>query len=205
MDAAAHYRHLLSLGRDEFLAAAAPGVLVRHRLDAPDPAVTGTRTLTMDEDEAGEPEAGELVDERSESRAGRSPDWIDETMPHGKLSPESADMELYPLVKKPGASFPDRITIGRTPNNDVAIGEHSVSRLHAYVRGAPGARASGPGGWVVADAGSKNGSWLDDVPLEPRREVALAPGAVLRLGDVILTFYRSADLFDLLGDDHGRR
>lgn len=212
MDAAAHYRHLLSLGRDEFLAAAAPGVLVRHRLDDPDPAVAGTRTLTMDEDDLGEPD-DEAIDERSESwggapagfagGAGRSPDVIDETMPHGKLPPEAADMELYPLVKKPGASFPDRITIGRTPNNDIALGEHSVSRLHAYVRGAPGPR---PGaGWVVADAGSKNGSWLDDMPLEPRREVALAPGAVLRLGDVILTFYRSAELFDLLGDDHGRR
>ena len=29
MDAAAHYRHLLGLGREEFLAAAAPAVLVR--------------------------------------------------------------------------------------------------------------------------------------------------------------------------------
>src|SRR5882762_9156908 len=122
MDAAAHYHHLVSLGRDEFLAAAAPGVLVRRRVDAPDPAVTGTRTLTLDDD------LGELVDE---------------TMPPGEFGPEPAALELYPLVKKPGASFPDRITIGRTPNNDVVIAEHSVSRLHAYVRGLPGARAPG--------------------------------------------------------------
>jgi len=72
-----------------------------------------------------------------------------------------------------------------------------VSRLHAYVRQAHG--------WVVADAGSKNGSWLDDVALEPRRETALSPRAVLRLGNVRLTFYRSEELFDLLGGDHGRR
>ncbi|HEX4422162.1 MAG TPA: FHA domain-containing protein [Kofleriaceae bacterium] len=188
MDAAAHYRHLLSLGRDEFLAAAAPAVLVRHRADDQDPAVTGAQTLTMD---------GDGLDDDAD--AGRA-DAADETLPHSKLTPDDSDLELYPLAKKPGASFPDRITIGRTPNNDVVIAEHSVSRLHAYVRQIPAAR-----GWVVADGGSKNGSWLDDAPLDPRREVALPAGSVVRLGDVILTFYPSADLFDLLGDDHDRR
>jgi hypothetical protein len=177
MDAAAHYRHLLSLGRDEFLAAAAPAVLARYRRSDSDPTATGTKTLILDEEELGE--------------------TVDETMPHGRFTPEPAEMELYPLAKKPGASFRDRITIGRTTNNDVVIADHSVSRLHAYVRQA--------GGWVVADAGSKNGSWLDESRLDPRREVPLPPGAVVRFGDVVLTFYRSADLFDLLGDDHGRR
>lgn len=176
MDAAAHYRHLLALGREEFLAAAAPAVLVRYRAHAPDPAhAPATLTMTIDED------FGEAVDE---------------TMPHGKFTPEPVEMELHPLAKKPGASFRDRITIGRTGNNDVVIADHSVSRLHAYVRQADG--------WVVADAGSKNGSWLDEVQLEPRRETPLSPGSVLRLGDVRLTFYRAEDLFDLLGGDHGR-
>jgi hypothetical protein len=174
MDAAAHYRHLLSLGRDEFLATAAPVVLVRHRVDAPD-GDAGMLTVTIE--------------------AGR----LDETSPVGKLAAEGTDLELYPLVKKPGASFPDRITIGRTPNNDVVIADHSVSRLHAY------ARPAGEPGWVIADAGSKNGSWLDDAPLEPRREVELPPGGVIKLGDVMLTFYRSCDLFDLLGEAHDRR
>jgi pSer/pThr/pTyr-binding forkhead associated (FHA) protein len=123
---------------------------------------------------------------------------VDETLPHGKFTAEPVEMELYPLAKKPGASFRDRITIGRTTNNDVVIADPSVSRLHAYVRQAEEA-------WVVTDAGSKNGSWLDAAPLEPRRETALPPRSVLRLGDVLLTFYRSEELFDLLGDDHGRR
>src|SRR5215813_1822023 len=129
MDAAAHYRHLLGLRRDEFLTAAAPAVLLRFRAHAPDPGPgPGTLTLTIDED------LGEAVDE---------------TMPHGKFTSEPVEMELYPLAKKPGASFPDRITIGRTTNNDVVIADPSVSRLHAYVRRVGEA-------WVVADAGSKN-------------------------------------------------
>lgn len=177
MDAVAHYRHLLALGREEFLAAAAPAALVRYRAHAPDPGPAGLVTLTTTIDE-------DFVD------------VVDETMPHGRLTSEP-EMELYPLAKKPGASFPDRITIGRTDNNDVVVADHSVSRLHAYVRQAAG--------WVVADAGSKNGSWLDNVALEPRREMPLVSRAVLRLGDVRLTFYRSEELYDLLGGDHGGR
>jgi hypothetical protein len=176
MDAAAHYRHLLTLGRDEFLASAAPAVLVRFRLRRPDLNVTGTRTLTFDQS------FHETVD------TGAS---------EGRPPAEAAEMELYPLAKKVGASFRDRITIGRIDNNDVVIADPSVSRLHAYVRH--------ENGWVVADAGSKNGTWVGVEPLEARREALLPPGTVVRFGDVLLTFYRSLDLFALFGGDHGGR
>jgi len=170
MDAAAHYRHLVTLGREEFLAAAAPAVLLRYRLRA---APAATLTLAVDELET-----------------------IDQDLQQARIGSGRTELEVYPLAKKPGASFPDRITIGRTTNNDVVIADHSVSRLHAYVRASDG--------WLVADAGSKNGSWLGNDALEPRREVALPPGAALRLGDVRLTFYRAQELFDVLGGDHGR-
>ena len=173
MDAAAHYRQLLTLGRDEFLAAAAAAVLVRRRA-TPDPA-TPVIVLNADHD------IRETVDGR---------------LSHGKLTDGATEMELYPLAKKSGASFPDRITIGRMPNNDVVISDPSVSRLHAYVKPAEI--------WLVSDAGSKNGSWLNEQWLDPRREVSLPPGSVLRLGDVRFTFYLSRDLFDLHGGDHGR-
>jgi hypothetical protein len=168
MDAAAHYRHLLQLGRDEFLAASAPAALVRHHRLARDSGDSGD-TVTIDEATA------------------------DETMPHTRQpARDDDDVEVYPLAKKPGASFPDRITIGRTSNNDVVIADHSVSRLHAYVR-------RDGNGWVVADAGSKNGSWLRGDALEPRRERPIPSRALLRIGDVDLTFYIAADLFTALG------
>lgn len=167
MDAAAHYRQLLQLGRDEFLAAAAPAALVRYKLDSEDPAAAGVTTLSLDEE-------------------------IEETLPHGRVVLEDVDLQIFPLSKKPGASFPDRITIGRTTNNDVVIADTSVSRLHAYVR-RDGAN------WVVADAGSKNGSWLRGETLEPRKERPLPSRALLRLGDVELTFYSALDLYAALG------
>jgi hypothetical protein len=99
----------------------------------------------------------------------------------------SADQEVGS-----GAAFPDRITIGRTPNNDVVINDTSISRLHAYVK-----RASDQ--WIVADAGSKNGSSLRGAPLEARREQPLPSRAQLKLSDVDLTFYLAADLYAALG------
>ena len=171
MDASAHYRHLISLGKDEFLTAAAAAAFVRYRSEESprDSGLESGRTLTLDHDGTG-----------------------DETLPHGKFSVSDIDLEVYPLVKKPGASFPDRITLGRTANNDVVVNDHSVSRLHAYVRAHGGA-------WVVADAGSKNGSWLRGETLEPRRERPMTSRTVLRIGDVDLTFYVAADLFAVLG------
>ena len=118
---------------------------------------------------------------------------VEETMPIGKVTlGDVVNMEIYPLVKKAGASFPDRITIGRTSNNDIVVADASISRLHAYVR-RDGKQ------WVVADGGSKNGSWLKGSTLEARRERPLESRSVLRIGDVDLTFYLAADLYSVLG------
>lgn len=180
MDATAHYRQLVQLGREEFLAAAAPAALVQFRMA--DDLVDGARSLS-----------GQTVGSALPVGAG----GIDETLPHdpraGTHPPAGTeDLAIYPLAKKAGASFPDRITLGRTPNNDLAIADPSVSRLHAYVKQVGG-------GWVVADAGSKNGSWLDDAALEPRKERTLTSKALLRVGDIDLTFFLAADLYAVLG------
>jgi pSer/pThr/pTyr-binding forkhead associated (FHA) protein len=172
VDAAGHYRKLLQLGRDEFLASAAPAVLVRFRRGDADLDEPGSTTATVDDARPGS--------------------HNEDTMPFGKDMPLDVDLEIFPLAKKSGASFPDRITIGRTANNDVVIADPSVSRLHAYIK------RSGQA-WSVTDAGSKNGSWLRGIALEPRKELALPPSAVLRFGEVDVTFYLARDLFAVLG------
>ena len=169
MDAAAQYRQLLQLGREEFLAAAAPAALVRYRSEVSDDTPwPSAATLSIDEE-------------------------IEETLPHGReWLPEDVSFELYPVAKKPGASFPDRITIGRVGNNDIVIPDPSISRLHAYVR-RDGDR------WLVADAGSKNGTWLAGAALEARREQALPSKSILQLGELHVTFYAAPDLYAALG------
>jgi hypothetical protein len=171
VDATAHYRHLIALGREGFLASSAPAALVRYRGSEGD-LDDGGATPMLDQDD----------------------DTHEETLPHRKDVPEGGGtlVEVYPLTKKPGASFPDRITIGRTANNDIVIVDNSVSRFHAYVR-------LDDKQWIVADAGSKNGSWLSASSLAARKERKLSSKSILRIGDVDLTFYLAPDLYAALG------
>ena len=57
-----------------------------------------------------------------------------------------------------------------------------VSRHHAEVL------PTGQGGWWVRDLGSKNGTWLNELPLSGLLGNALEDGDALRLGDLGLQF-----------------
>jgi hypothetical protein len=167
VDAADHYAQLARLGLDAFVSSAAPAALIRRRPT-----------------EGGSPDDADpdlSVDLESETMVG----------PALGFKRREAAVEIFPLSKKAGASFPDMITIGRTPNNDVVLRDATVSRLHAFFR-------QRDDRWIVADAGSKNGSRLDGIPLEPRKEKPVASGQLVRIGDLELTFYTAADLFRVL-------
>ena len=166
MDQAERYLQLALLGRSAFLASAAPAALVRRRAD-------GSET-----DSDSRPAVDEEVDTLVAPVLGR------------RRGPRG--VEVYPLAKKPGASFADMITVGRTPNNDIVLRDVTVSRFHAYFR-------QRGDKWIVADAGSKNGSELEGVPLEARKERELASGVAIRIGDFELTFYSSNELYGVLG------
>jgi hypothetical protein len=164
VDATAHYRQLAQLGRAQFLAAAAPAVLLRKRGPTPPPDFEGLETGTYDEPHM----------------PGEAPEVVGD------------DFDIIPLVKKPNASFGDRITVGRIANNDVVLGHHTVSRLHVYFKHRDGA-------WYVADAGSKNGTSLRDEELIARKEMPIAAGDHLWIGDVELVFETATSLYPLLG------
>ncbi|HVK74501.1 MAG TPA: FHA domain-containing protein [Kofleriaceae bacterium] len=166
MDQAERYLQLALLGRSAFLASSAPAALVRRRAEG------------QDTDSDSRPSIDEEVDTLVAPVLGR------------RRGPRG--VEVYPLAKKPGASFADMITIGRTPNNDVVLRDVTISRFHAYFR-------QRGDKWIVADAGSKNGSEMAGDPLEPRKERELTSGTALRIGDLELTFYTAADLFGVLG------
>lgn len=166
MDQAERYLQLALLGRSAFLTSAAPAALVRRRADA------------GEGDSDSRPAVDEDVDTLVAPVLGR------------RRGPRG--VEVYPLAKKPGASFADMITVGRTPNNDVVLRDVTVSRFHAYFR-QRGEK------WIMADAGSKNGSELEGAPLEARKERDLASGSALRIGDFDLTFYLASELYGVLG------
>ena len=85
-----------------------------------------------------------------------------------------------PLRKRAGAgkAFSERISVGRARNNDVVLRHESVSKFHAWLR------RDDNDVFYVADAGSRNGSFVNGEAIEGGAPVALTAGDALRFGNV---------------------
>lgn len=94
-------------------------------------------------------------------------------MPYLKLL-HAKDPQVYVLSR-------DATTLGRSGEVDIAIrGDRGVSKLHARIE----TEASG---YVIADLGSRNGTYVNDHPVggEP---APLLPGDHIRIGQTVLAF-----------------
>jgi hypothetical protein len=100
---------------------------------------------------------------------------------------------VFPVLKSRTNAFGRGITVGRTGNNDVVLDDGSVSRFHAWF-----ARVEGQEGFLLTDAGSKNGSWVGGARLTPRKAVPVQDGARLRFGQVEVAFYTASSFVRML-------
>ncbi|RKH06144.1 FHA domain-containing protein [Corallococcus sp. CA053C] len=100
---------------------------------------------------------------------------------------------VFPLLKSQGNAFGRGITVGRTGNNDVVLDDGSVSRFHAWF-----SRDAGEAGFLLTDAGSKNGSYVAGGRLLARKPVPLEDGMRVRFGQVEVTFYTAGGFTRLL-------
>lgn len=96
---------------------------------------------------------------------------------------------IVPVAKRPGSNaFATMVTIGRAGNNDVVLQHSSVSKFHAYLRHMGSS-------WTVSDAGSRNGTLLDERKLPPERSFPLHSGAKIVLSEAVsLEFLLPGDL-----------
>jgi hypothetical protein len=76
-------------------------------------------------------------------------------------------------VAKVQPQFPSMITVGRTQNNDIVVPDTAISKFHAFFR---------LDGKIVelADAGSRNGTFVGMQRLAPKQPVRLKAGDHLR-------------------------
>ena len=89
-----------------------------------------------------------------------------------------------------GQRYPLRtavVNVGRADYNDIVIPEGSVSTNHAKIQRREGI-------WVLVDLDSTNGTMVDGERVD--EEVPLAPGALLRFGDVQCVFEPTDDTVD---------
>ena len=87
----------------------------------------------------------------------------------------------------------ERITLGKSLQNDLVIDDEIVSRLHAVFE-------HYPSGWAIRDLGSRNGTFINGDRLIGER--ALRPDDEIRLGDARLVF-RSDTASDTPSATHG--
>ncbi len=91
----------------------------------------------------------------------------------GSLTPDERPDSVYPLLDA-------ECTIGRTPDNALAVPDGSVSSKHARV-------VRTDDGFVIEDLKSRNGTFVNGERVtEGQRK--LSDGDLIRLGKVILTF-----------------
>jgi pSer/pThr/pTyr-binding forkhead associated (FHA) protein len=69
------------------------------------------------------------------------------------------------------------LSLGRTWESDLTVNDYTVSRVHARMRPAP----SRFGFWLE-DLGSTNGTWVNEVELEPHQRVLVQTQDNLRFG-----------------------
>jgi hypothetical protein len=96
--------------------------------------------------------------------------------------------EALALALEGHPETPDRVRLGRAPECEIVINDGTLSGVHLlFMR-------ESAGGWTVRDGGSRNGTWLDGVRLEPGQPRALVSGARLQAGQVGLTFYAPEEM-----------
>lgn len=170
----------LSLGEAQFVA--------RH----PDPALV---IATPGEGATrGDPMAwlGKTV--ADEEGLDRSPGLADTALtpsPEVDLAAASARAAAFFARKAAGQTnlFPDMITIGRVPNNDIVLAFPTVSKVHAYLR-----REGDT--WLLHDNRATNGTFVAQRRLAPGGSHPLEDGGLIHIGpSLTLTFLLPASLF----------
>lgn len=101
---------------------------------------------------------------------------------------------VVPLKKRKGADrpFAERIFVGRAYSNDVVLRHRSVSKTHVWFE------CDSEGRFVLADAGSKNGTQLNGEPLNPRETRVLEQGDRVTFGKIESTYTQPATLWEII-------
>jgi hypothetical protein len=124
-----------------------------------------------------EEELGELVADLPAAGRGRGPRFARARDTLARLwrrpERETPAVEIEVLLPRSAGA----LTLGRSQDCDVVMGEETVSRLHAELLHGEDDE------WTIRDLGSTNGTWLNGARI---REARVFRGDVLRLGGLRL-------------------
>ncbi|MFT3835838.1 MAG: FHA domain-containing protein [Myxococcaceae bacterium] len=114
---------------------------------------------------------------------------------YGSVSraPAPGETLVFELRKVAGTNNPFAmgVTVGRIDQNDIGIEDGSVSRFHAYFQ-------QTPVGWVICDAESKNGTFVNGRLLVASQKTPVPDGAKVKFGEVEMRFMLPKSFADWL-------
>jgi hypothetical protein len=114
----------------------------------------------------------------SKQTQGESTKVVSYDMPLGGVS------FLSPVRKRQTDPKDPQIYLGRAPDNDMVVPVATVSSRHASFL-APTAG----GVWTITDFGSRNGTFIGDVKVEPMAPTPVQDGEYLRLGGNLIAWF----------------
>jgi hypothetical protein len=120
----------------------------------------------------------------------------EDTMHHIPTLDDEVSMFETPRVlvlrKRSALGMSPIITLGRTPDTDLVLSDHSVSKRHAAFHRVDSKH------WELEDTGSKNGTWIEDLRLIPGVPVKIESKEELRFGRIHLRFFAPGDFYAMV-------
>jgi hypothetical protein len=100
--------------------------------------------------------------------------------------------EVLLVKKREGALFSGHIGVGRTPNLDICIPRHGISKFHAYFSVAP------DGSYQLTDKDSKNGTFVAGTRLTQGTPVQVPNNTEVRFAAHVFRFMQPVPFYELI-------
>ena len=119
-----------------------------------------------------------------------------EQLRQGTVRSAVLEARVIEIAKRKDVTEPDKITIGRSPDNDIVVYNKLVSRKHAYLQ-----LSSEDQACFLVDAGSSNGTFLNNKQLTPHEKYQLADADEISIGpETKVLFFASEAFHTFLSD-----
>jgi hypothetical protein len=175
----------LRLTRDDFLKKH-PSAVLLHRLD-----------LNADEGELASATGHiSMIDLPGKAfEIARSGDPLAALGLLGKGS-SAIDVVVFPIVKRLGAVFHDRVSVGRNRNADIHLPFRRISKFHAFFTSAPATSK-----YLITDAGSTNGTFISGKRVPTGQPVEIAERSIIHFSHFLFVFVTAPGFYSLLSGD----
>lgn len=100
-----------------------------------------------------------------------------EQLRQGTVRSAVLEARVIEITKRKDITGPDKITIGRSAENDIVIYNKMVSRRHAYLQ-----LSSEDQACFLVDAGSSNGTFLNNTQITPHEKYQLTDADEISIG-----------------------